>query len=361
MQEFDALVIGGGPAGCAASIRLARLGYNIAMAESRPLQFKIGESLPPAVKPLLAELGALSACDGARISFGNQSAWGSDRLDDTDFIRDPNGPGWHVDRACFEARLRSIAGDRGVFLLEPARVLSVSRTGRMWLAALNGEQESVSARWMIDCTGRTAAFAQSQNARRRHFDRLVAVAAVFECPDADRDSRTLVESAEMGWWYTSLIPGSRRVVVLHTDPAIPAFRTLRTVDGFLQALVISSRVSACIREFGSRMTGVPRIFVANSSRLDDVIGEGWIAAGDAAAAFDPLSSQGILTGLYSGIHAADTVHAGFQGASGAADRYRQIIDDVFDAYLSNRDRYYAMERRWSESLFWRPRSVLYNR
>ncbi|MGW2088752.1 LodA/GoxA family CTQ-dependent oxidase [Streptomyces sp. NPDC001880] len=51
---------------------------------------------------------------------------------------------------------------------------------------------------------------------------------------------------------------------------------------------------------GFTPSAVPRRAPAHSTHLDRVHGDGWIAAGDAAVAFDPLSSQGILTALYTG-------------------------------------------------------------
>jgi flavin-dependent dehydrogenase len=46
---------------------------------------------------------------------------------------------------------------------------------------------------------------------------------------------------------------------------------------------------------------------AGGGRLEYSAGEGWLACGDAALAFDPLSSQGILSALYGGMLASRTV------------------------------------------------------
>src|ERR1051326_5472066 len=242
MTSFDALVIGGGHAGAAASIRLARSGYSVCLADAgKPGEFKVGESLPPAVKPLLRDLGAdLAESSVALPSYGNQSSWGDAVLRDTDFINDPRGHGWHVDRPAFDAALCSVAATAGVTIRARTRLLSALPTPvGSWHAMLKSgaAKHTVEAHWIVDCAGRSASFVRSQGVRRTAHDRLIAIVAEFSSNGShDADSRTLVESVADGWWYTSLVPRSRRIVVFHTDAATPACRLARTTDGFLSLL-----------------------------------------------------------------------------------------------------------------------------
>src|SRR5947209_19913475 len=53
--------------------------------------------------------------------------------------------------------------------------------------------------------------------------------------------------------------------------------------------------------------GKPMLHAAASQRLETCKGDGWLAVGDAASTFDPLSSQGIIKGLRSGICAARSI------------------------------------------------------
>ncbi|KAA8921640.1 hydroxylase, partial [Xanthomonas sontii] len=56
----DVLVIGGGPAGCAAAIVLAQRGWRVAVLEKdHHPRFHIGESLLPMNMPILQRLGVL--------------------------------------------------------------------------------------------------------------------------------------------------------------------------------------------------------------------------------------------------------------------------------------------------------------
>lgn len=362
MTSFDVLVIGGGPAGAAASLRLARLGYSVCLTDAgAPQSFKIGESLPPAVKPLLEDLGARDVCDttAALPSYGNQSCWGDAVLRDTDFINDPRGSGWHVDRARFDAALRSAAAAAGVAAFLETRVSTASSLpGGRWRATLNRKAGAgtIDARWIVDCGGRAASFLRSRGVKRKAYDRLIAIAGEFASTcGADADSRTLVESVAGGWWYTSLVPGNRRVAVFHTDSATAACRLARTSQGFLSLLSSTRYVRERLAKNGFTLSRPLHIFSANTARVEAFSGPAWIAAGDAALSFDPLSSQGILTALYSGLKAADAIHDTLRGDGAAFDNYEIALTRVFDVYLRNRNLYYSDERRWTENPFWRNR------
>ncbi len=81
--ECDVVVIGGGPAGAATAIALARTRRSIVVIEkSRYEQPRIGETLPPAARPLLVELTVWESFLGAGhlSSPGVLSAWGDEEL-----------------------------------------------------------------------------------------------------------------------------------------------------------------------------------------------------------------------------------------------------------------------------------------
>jgi hypothetical protein len=70
----------------------------------------------------------------ARPSHGSESSWGAAYLDGNDFIRNPYGHGWLLDRARFDASLRERARDAVAAVLEEVRPLLVTREyGDGWL------------------------------------------------------------------------------------------------------------------------------------------------------------------------------------------------------------------------------------
>lgn len=364
-DQFEVGIIGGGPAGSAAAITLARAGRSVLLIEKTDREtFKVGESLPPAITPLLRELGVLERfnSDQHLISNGNESSWGGASLESTNFIWDPNGQGWHVDRPRFDAMLRDAARDAGAKVVEATRVAECERCDAgAWRLLLDGISGSSQARasWLIDCTGRRSWLARREGVKRRAYDNLMAFVAVFHASDAgdnvDCDSLTLVESVEDGWWYTARVPNGRRVVVYLTDAGTRSANTARRSEGYLALLDETIHIRSRLQSYSYAMSGAPMITSSNSSRLERVAGAGWLAAGDAATSFDPLSSQGILTAAYSGLKAGRALHSHLSGDFEALRAYELRIGAVYDGYLDNRVECYRFEGRWPQSEFWRKR------
>jgi flavin-dependent dehydrogenase len=99
----------------------------------------------------------------------------------------------------------------------------------------------------------------------------------------------------------------------------------------------------------------PRGAPAQSSWLEPPVGEGWLAVGDAAISFDPLSAQGILTALFTGMTAGQALHAHLTGDPDALTTYRTRLNAINTAYQRNRAITYRLEQRWLHRPFWRRR------
>jgi flavin-dependent dehydrogenase len=98
-----------------------------------------------------------------------------------------------------------------------------------------------------------------------------------------------------------------------------------------------------------------RIVPACSSSLQFVTGPAWLAVGDAAMSFDPLSARGVTWALESGLAAA-RAHDSFLAGKTAPTQdfaYRSALD--FSCYLREREAIYNQEHRWPDSPFWNRR------
>ena len=164
MIAADVLILGAGPAGSVAALNLAPT-RRVVLAERRAqILPRIGEALPPVARRLLAEMGLWDAFLNEHHApcYGNRSVWGGGDVTENDFLRDPDGHGWHLDRARFDAWLRDVAVARGAILLAPARLATIKRDDRRWHAQLATDRgpTTVTVAFAIDAGGRAAPLAR---------------------------------------------------------------------------------------------------------------------------------------------------------------------------------------------------------
>lgn len=357
--EFDAVVIGGGPSGLAAAITLTKADRRVlVLDQAAKTNFHWGESLSPAANPLLHELGITTESMAANHlrSSGIQSAWGDGVLRDSPSLRNPRGHGWLLDRAAFDSKLRSIGVESGAQFQNNASGLQFQREPHTcWnLIAKDCGYSMRRVTWIVDCTGRQSWFASRLGVKRIRFGRQIAFGGIFcnHGSATDQDAATLIEAVPDGWWYTSRVPNGRRVTVYLTHPDSDTVQRARTKSGFYGLLSATKHVLPRIERANYVLDHNPVATLANSSRLEVFSGEGWTSAGDAATAFDPLSSQGIFHALYSGVASARAVSASMSGDSLALSEYTRRLNAIFSEYLRNRNLFYCIEQRWLGSHFW---------
>ncbi|HKI04322.1 MAG TPA: tryptophan 7-halogenase [Thermoanaerobaculia bacterium] len=353
-----AVIAGGGPAGAVAALVLARRGIAVTVLESRATpERKVGECLPPSLSPLLRHLGLadLLGADGHLRSLGNRFVWGSPQTGERPFLTGTRGDGWHVDRQVFEARLAERARAAGARWRWGCRLTRCERSGgRFQLRIENGSaSEALDADFVADATGRRAHVARRLGARRLRYDRLVGAAALLRSPTPDADTYTLVEAVPDGWWYSALLGDGRLAVAFMTDG------DLLKPNDWHQKLTRTRETRARVEDHGYTLEEAPRVLPAETSRLDAIAGDGWLAIGDAAAAYDPLSSHGIGSAMGSGFYAGHAIADLLAGRPEAGPAYLEVMQSAYGGYLDLQREHYAAERRWPDAPFWRRRQEAY--
>lgn len=365
VPHYDFAIAGGGPAGAAAALELARAGCSVLLVHVPPRQGSApGESLPPNARPLLATLGVLPRvlADGHRPSYGNRSAWGNASLVDHDFIRQLHGPGLQLDRQRFDASLRDAVCETGAVLIGNARLAldpasNWSQHGRhtLLLRSPSGRSRR-SCGCLIDAGGRAAVLSRQFGARRLRDDRLIALQMRLRSSRADdHDGSTLVEAVADGWWYSLLLPDGERLAVFLTDRDLLDRRRLLRSDGLEQMLQRTMHLRALLARHDYLPRGRVHGHEACSSRLDSACGPGWLAVGDAAMAFDPLASRGISSALHSGQTGAHALLAQRRGDAAALAQWQRGQADIHRVYRAQLAQVYGAERRWLDCEFWQRR------
>ncbi|HEU4883086.1 MAG TPA: FAD-dependent oxidoreductase [Longimicrobium sp.] len=359
-SAHDVVVAGGGPGGCAAALALRAHapGLSVALVEASAYGGeRVGETLPPPAADVLRHLGVWDAfaAQAHHPAYGTAAAWGSPVPYENEFLYHVRQVGWHLDRGAFDGMLADQARARGVHVRRETRVLDAVRDADGWRLPLSDGTE-LRARLLVDATGAGGALARRRGgARLVVHDRLAGFVRFFRQPGGGGTPYTLVEAFADGWWYTAPLPDGRRVVACMTDSDLA--RGLRMDEDAHWHDLLAETAPRVRGSLGDAVAdGDPVVRAARSGRLDPAAGDGWLAVGDAASTFDPLSSQGILKALRSGVFAAYA--AGdllAKGDDAGMRRYPAFVAREFEHFLGTRAKYYAEEARWPEREFWRRR------
>ncbi len=361
MRTVDVAIVGGGPAGSAAALTLARYSSleTVLIERGDYSELRVGETVGPGVMPLLNFLGVADRITEHEHQRGHSTAaaWGSSDIFSQEFLFSGQGQGWHFDRNRFDAMLAESARQAGATVSTQTRVREIVREDGLWRISTESDHTPpmpLAARFLIDASGRAAFVARKLGAEREVVDRLVGIVGYIQFDTTcDRDGSTFVESTPEGWWYSTWLPEDTLAVAFMSDADLIRSIDAHSREGWTKLL--SETIHMRERVVGGRRP--LKLFTRNAAShlLRPAGADGWLAAGDALSAFDPLSSMGIGHSLASGAHAARAVEASLRGDFEPFAEYLSKSAEHFAEFLTLRSRYYRLEQRWLSMPFWQRR------
>jgi flavin-dependent dehydrogenase len=288
------------------------------------------------------------------------SQWDADTPAWFDAVRDPKGPGWHLDRRRFDSGLRAAALAAGAGLGDSGPRLQVSHEGGGWRIELEGPGPSRSVRHaavLVDASGRRALVARQLGLVRWAQDSLICLYVHLPADPRDEDQATRICADSNGWWYSVRVPSGQRVLAFHLDRDDPELKALRDPA----RLLAKARGHALLAgiQFGSAALRV-HAQPAGSAGLDPdglaVLPDGFYAVGDAMQAFDPLASQGLFHALATADSVARAVEQHAHGPRQARARHLDEMRSVQSRHRQRLAETYAAVRRFAGEPFWRRRT-----
>ena len=343
---FDAVIIGGGPAGSTAARLLASWGHRVALLTRPGARPTLAESLPPSCRKLFDRTGLRHAVDAAVFlrSTGNTVRWGegSERVE-----RFAEGEfGYQVERDAFDRVLLDEATTSGAHVTRRAIVRKVVESpGPVALVSFDagGESRQLVARWLLDCTGRAGLLARRGWRRPEPRLRTMAIACAWERRDGwplAEPTHTLVESYDGGWAWSVPVSETRRHVTVMVDPALTAVGGRQRLGATYHAELSKTASLRALLE-GAKPVARPFARDASSYSCSRAGEEGVLLVGDAASFIDPLSSFGVKKALASAWLAAVVTHSCLENPSLATPAV-----ELFDS--RERAIYESLRRRLAE-------------
>ena len=362
--DIDILVVGAGVAGSISGLVLSQLGYQVAVIERKPPgSHKIGECLPPGGLECLRMLDLEQAflADNHMDMQGYRVSWDSGGVYERNFLTTPFGCGWLLNRERFDRMIRDAAQQAGCRYywqtsLHRVDLKATQPAEGNCLQVLCSHDDKRIEIWpkaIVDASGRSRSVARHMGARSRRVDSLVACVSrvLHSDPDNSIPRDVLIESGENGWWYSAPYSDQYSTLSYFTDGDMPL------PENAMELLAWSKQAPEMRQRLkGTRTPEQEQLIrtAAYSSALDNCTGARWIAVGDAACSFDPLSSYGIASAIGSGFYGAIALAEELKGKQGQLAVYQSLMQRTFLDFLELRNTEYQRVSQ-HDSPFWQRR------
>ncbi len=351
MSDWDAVVIGGGPAGATAASVLAQAGMRTAVLEKRRFpRYKVGESLLPWCFFPLQRIGAADAVRDAGFvnKYSVQFASASGRMSRPFYFFEcldhEAARTWQVPRADFDRILLDHARKSGATVFEDTQARDLLGDERRVEGVQAAGGSVFRAPVTIDCTGRDALAARAFGWRVvdpklkkvslwSYFRRGLKARAF------DAGATTVAMLPEKGWIWHIPLPGGLTSVGA-TAEASWLYREGRDPE---RAFARETESNPWIRERLRPATRVGPVRVTGdySYRSRHCATEGLLLAGDAFAFLDPVFSSGVFLALRSGEMAADAAVSAIRDGDFGAERFAEYGRELTASLEAMRKLVYA--------------------
>ncbi|XAM00196.1 NAD(P)/FAD-dependent oxidoreductase [Phycisphaeraceae bacterium D3-23] len=358
-NQYDAIVVGAGPAGATAAAVLAMLGRHVVLLERDAFpRYHVGESLLPFCYPTLKRLGLvekLNTTDFVK-KYSVQFATTDGRMSQPFYFFDhldghPAGQTWQVERSVFDRMMTDNAAEHGAEVRFGVSARKVLKNGAGAVVGVEATDEhgraiQFHAAITIDASGRNGFAANAMGWKRKRDPALdkIALWTYYQGgkrgKGRDEGATTVAYIPEKGWFWH---------IPMHDDRislGVVGEKGYLYRDGVKDPRAIIQREIGCNAWVADVMKeaeqyGETWVTGDYSYRSEHSATDGLVLTGDAFGFLDPVFSSGVFLALISGELAADTAHQALTDGDVSATRFETYTDEFQHAIEAMRRLVYA--------------------
>ncbi|MDB6069229.1 MAG: electron transfer flavoprotein [Verrucomicrobiales bacterium] len=325
--DYDVVIIGGALAGASMGLLLRRERPDarvLIVERSTAFDFKVGESTSEIAGAFLTRVLRIGswlsreqiAKNGLRFWFTSPGNDCLGRCAEIGPKLQVRLPAYQLDRAKLDTHVLDLARQSGCEVRRPAVIRNLELNGvganRATLTE-NGIETSITAKWIVDASGRAAVIARHRGTLQNLSDHPTASLWCRFTGVADLDAHELIEKhpglARRVWsqrstatnhltgdgWWAWIIPlqGGEVSVGITWDRRIFEMPTAGSIPDRLRGVLMEHPVGKYLMEHAVAVEEDARSYGTVAYQNTEVTGDGWATVGDSSGFMDPLYSHGI--------------------------------------------------------------------
>jgi len=338
-KNYDAIVVGAGPAGSTTGALLAEKGRDVLIVEKEKFpRYHVGESLMPFCYFPLERLGLIDTLmESANprkycVQFVRQDGFLSQPFYFFQHFDHPSSTTWQVWRSEFDKMILDKARSNGATVMEETKAKNLIKSGDR-VEGITVESEEfgsleLRAPIVVDASGRDCFAAHKQKWKIRDPElKKIALWTYYKGakrdPGLDEGATTVAYLPNKGWfWYIPLSGDMVSVGIVAERDYLFNGSTKDHEEIFQREVLNNEWIKEHLSE--AEQTGEYRITGEYSYRNRYCASEGLVLAGDALGFLDPVFSSGVFLALKSGVMLADEIDLALDAGDLSAksfDRY----------------------------------------
>lgn len=335
-NTWDAIIIGGGPAGATAACTLRQSGRKVLVLEKEKFpRFHIGESLLPYNRPIFDELGVWQKIQaagfmrkrGAQFWMGDSSMHTRLNFARGSFTEFPEAI--QVERAKFDDILLRHAAELGAEVREETLVTSHAVAGdhvTVKFRAKDGTELEAHAAFLIDASGLNN-FTANREKLRDYYPghRKIAIFGHYsgvQMTDGEEKGDILIVRCKNSWFWMIPLEDDKVSIGLVLD--LEAFKALKQEPQSVFDDAVATTKTVHDRMINAKAITQGHVLSDFSYTNRKLVSDRVVRVGDAAGFIDPIFSSGVMLAMHSAQKGARVVNdaiAANKGMTFAMKRY----------------------------------------
>ena len=354
--NYDAIVVGAGPAGSAAGAVLAEKGHDVLIVEKEKFpRYHVGESLMPFCYFPLKRLGLVEKLRQSAnprkfcVQFVRQNGSVSQPFYFFQHMDHPASTTWQVWRSEFDEMLLDKARENGASVLEETKAKALLKDGERVVGTRVQSKElgelRLNAPLVVDASGRDC-FAAIREQWMERDPKLKKISiwtyykGAMRDPGLDEGATTVAYLPNKGWfWYIPLSGDVVSVGIVAEHEYLYDGSTKDLAEIFNREIKNNAWIEEHLAQ--GQQYGEYRVTGEFSYRNKFCAVDGLVLAGDALGFLDPVFSSGVFLALKSGVMLADAADVALREGDLSASRFDDYGQSMRDSIETMRKIVYA--------------------